>query len=183
VLLDERSGAWRDSVFARGDLGALLADAYAIQISEDFGDLPQQRALRYDGARLFADEAARNARRLAEQARFRTRFVTGATLTLPASENVGYSFDPNEVVPFEDGGTVYLTTTVRDEWGTLTVTAGGALVVTDNGRVARIVIPAPEDPATRPLRGDGWELELAEGWEAVPAGGARLILRKVAHDL
>ena len=63
---------------------------------------------------------------------------------------------------------MYLTTTVRDDWGTLSVSADGALLVTENGLIARVVVPAPGDATVRPLRGAGWELELAEGWTLVP---------------
>ncbi|MGH7481931.1 MAG: hypothetical protein ACRELV_07225 [Longimicrobiales bacterium] len=171
VLLDGASGTWRHTIFEVGDLGRALAQAYRIQaMGAGSGDLPRRRALLYGGERLFAEEAEREARRAAQQARFRERFVTGPTLILPASEDVSYSFDPNAVAPFDEGGTVYLTTTVRDEWGTLTVTAGGALIVSEAGRVARIVVPAPADEASRPLRGEGWELVLAEGWEVRPLG-------------
>jgi hypothetical protein len=32
-------------------------------------------------------------------------------------------------------------------------------------------VPAPTDLSARPLKGEGWSLELANGWEVVP--GAR----------
>ena len=34
-------------------------------------------------------------------------------------------------------------------------------------------VPAPSDPEARPLRGDGWTLELADGVTVVPAAGGR----------
>ena len=167
VLLDAAMPTWRDSVREQGDFGEMLARAYDIDLPENVGELPEQRAVRYDGMRLFADEAARNARRLAQLAEFRTRFAAASSLRLPALERFSFTFDPNAVVPFDESGTVYLTTTVRDDWGTLTVTAGGALMVREDGRVTHVLIPAPSDAATRPVRGDGWQLELAEGWEIV----------------
>ena len=179
VLLDAASQSWHDGVFEAADMAALLGAAHNVVI--DAGDLEAQareRALRYGGERLFVEEAAREAQRLAQQAEFRSRFATGPTLVLPASENVGYSFDPNAVVPFAGHGTVYLTTTVRDAWGTLNVHSGGALIVSENGRVARVVVPAPVDRAARPLRGNGWELELADGWEVVPTPDGGVTLRK-----
>ena len=29
---------------------------------------------------------------------------------------------------------------------------------------SQVVVPAPADAKVRPLKGDGWELELKEGW-------------------
>lgn len=178
VLLDAVSEAWRDSVHDVGDFGSLLADAYAIASAPADAASARERATRYGGEQLFAEEAEREATRRAQQSEFRARFVTGPTFTLPASPEVRYSFDPNAVVPFDDGGTVYLTASVRDEWGTLTVDAGGALIVTEGGRVARILVPAPEDNDARPLHGPGWHLELADGWEVVPADAGSVTLRR-----
>jgi hypothetical protein len=46
--------------------------------------------------------------------------------------------------------------------------------------VIRARVPAPTDFSTRPLKGDGWSLELKDGWEVVPgerAGDVKLIKR------
>ena len=71
-------------------------------------------------------------------------------------------FDPRNLQPLDDLGTVYPTVTVGDVWGTLKVT-GGALV-SEPGLRSIVIVPAPEDPSVRPLKGNGWTLELKEGW-------------------
>jgi hypothetical protein len=52
-----------------------------------------------------------------------------------------------------------------DVWGILEV-GGGALL--DAGWSC-ITVPAPDDAESRPLRGDGWSLELTPGTELVGA--------------
>ena len=169
TLLDASGRVWRTADVQRADFGELLRRAYDVAAAPADA---RTMALAYGGATLFAEEAAREQQRLAQQALFRRRFVDGPTLTLPASEGLNYSFDPNAVVPFGDAGTVYITSRVTDEWGTLSVTADGVLLARENGRMASVVVPAPEDATASPLRGAGWQLQLAEGWtlQALPNG-------------
>jgi hypothetical protein len=86
------------------------------------------------------------------------------------------SFDPGNLVPLEELGTVYPNIRVVDEWGVLNVTRGGALL---NKSFSGIHVPAPMSLTRRHVRGDGWTLELEEGWTLAP--GARegdFVLRK-----
>lgn len=164
LLLDDRDPGWRSRVGPDTDLGSLLMRAYGLPESAVAADEDEGRLALYDAARLRMEEAEREERRLAREARFRDRFIDGPTLSLPPGSRFGYAFDPNAVVPYADVGTVYLTARVNDEWGSLEVEEGGVLLVRRDGRVVRVVVPAPRDPAARPLAGDGWTLELADGW-------------------
>ncbi|HJT67770.1 MAG TPA: hypothetical protein VJ749_15030 [Pyrinomonadaceae bacterium] len=51
----------------------------------------------------------------------------------------------------------------------LTVTNGAWLERDTAGHLVRARIPAPTDPSARPLKGNGWSLELANGWSVVPS--------------
>jgi hypothetical protein len=78
------------------------------------------------------------------------------------------SFDPGNLVPLEGLGTVYPNIRVVDVWGVLDVSRGGALM---NKTYSGIVVSAPPDASARPTQGDGWTLELNDGWMLAP--GAR----------
>jgi hypothetical protein len=169
VLLDAADPDWRTRVSPETELSRLLARAH--DIPWEGGSELSTHWEKYDGVRLAEEERGR-AREIAERnARMKARFVDGPTLTVPATATVRYTFNPGEVVPYGDAGTVYLTTEVRDTWGLLRVTMDGALLVREAGRIARVVVPAPSDITAEPLRGPGWTLELVEGWVVVP--GAR----------
>ncbi len=98
---------------------------------------------------------------------YRAKLVDGPLLIFPATSEINYSYDPNELQPLGDLGTVYPTLRVSDAWGTLTV-SGGALMTRKENRPASIYVPAPADKNTRPLQGDGWKLELRGGWKVEP---------------
>ncbi|MEX0891210.1 MAG: hypothetical protein WEB88_03495 [Gemmatimonadota bacterium] len=170
ILLDAADPDWRQRVGPDTDLASLLARAHRLP-PEPTGEL-NDRWTKYDGARLAAEELGRADEIAERDALMRSRFVDGPTLTLPSTGALRYTFNPNEVVPFGEGGTVYLTTEVRDAWGLLKVTMDGALLIREAGRIARVIVPAPAQPEASPLHGPGWTLDLAEGWAVVPGASA-----------
>jgi hypothetical protein len=89
-------------------------------------------------------------------------------LILSLTDDVQYSYDPNNVIGVDASSTVYPTMRLVDAWGILTVTNGAWVERNGAGHVVRARVPAPADLSTRPLKGDGWSLELTNGWEVVP---------------
>ncbi|MBW3661325.1 MAG: hypothetical protein KY397_06805 [Gemmatimonadetes bacterium] len=167
LLLDDAGAGWRAGLGAETELGALLAGAYGVTPGTDAEEL-EIRAETYGYASLREEEERRAANRLARQAEYRRRFLDGPVLVLPATPEIRYGFDPNRIEGFDEGGTIYATLNARDAWGTLAVSEGGAWMIREDGRVARLVVPAPQDRDARPLEGEGWTLELAEGWALEP---------------
>jgi len=170
ILLDGSGLNWRHELSSKSDLVKLLASALKIELPNGEAREARRRAERYDGDRVIAAETQREQSRQHMQANFRSRFIDGPVLELPATNDVRYTFNPQAVEVLErGGGTVYLTARVTDAWGVLTVTSGGVLLVRDaNGRVKGWRVPAPPDPHKQPLHGDGWSLESAKGWTLQP---------------
>lgn len=164
LLLDASDAAWRSFLTLESDLGDELGRALGIDAPGDPREHAQQRLKLYDGDQVVASEHARDAERLAQQEQFESRFQNHAVLRVRPTDSFRYTFNPNAVRAFGDVGTVYLTTRVTDRWGVLEVESGGALMVREGGRIAHVVLPAPVDPSATPLTGDGWTLELSEGW-------------------
>jgi hypothetical protein len=91
---------------------------------------------------------------------FRARFIDDAHLTIPL-RHMSFEFDPNASQPFESSGTVYPTLRLRDDWGSIVVHHGGALIASD---WMSVVVPA--------VPGDDYTLTLNDGWSIVPAARA-----------
>jgi len=80
-----------------------------------------------------------------------------------------FSFDPNDAVTLPDLGTVYGSSRVSDAWGVLEVESGGALFLrNEKGWITGVLVPAPGDADAPPTAGEGWSLELADGWRVGP---------------
>jgi hypothetical protein len=163
LLLDEAAPGWRKGLKASDDLGTLLAASLSVHLSSDLEKVAEERANPYDGDKLHAAEAAREAARQRRLAQYRSRLVDGPVLIIPLRK-MNVQFNPNNLEPLGELGTVYPTMRVTDLWGILAV-SGGALL---SPQWREIRVPAPRDPRARPLQGDGWTLTPQEGWVLVP---------------
>lgn len=165
LLLDEFSPDWRGRLGEAEDLGTRLGKALGVKPAADKASLARAAA-RYDAAALRAAETLREEKRQAQLKRNRQRFVERPVLTLKLI-HMKVQFNPSNLQPLDDLGTVYPTMRIADDWGTLEV-ADGALMKTD---WSAVIVGAPEDPSAAGLRGAGWSLTLNEGWKLAP--GAR----------
>jgi len=177
LLLDAAGADWHRRALAGDDLGDLLAAALHLRPTTD--DTARREA-RYDGAAVRREEAERESARRQRVAAFRALLIDGPTLTLPNAA-INIDFNPNEVEPLLDGeGAAYPALRATAAWGELRVTSGGALL---DPAWSKITVSAPGDPASRPVTGAGWTLELAPGWSL--ARGARAgdwVLRQALND-
>lgn len=167
LLLDASGAEWRKGLQAKDDLASLLATAFSLHLPEALGTEAEKRAGRYEGAALRSAELAREEEQQKREREYRARLMDAPVLVLPLSGEIGLSFDPYAVVSLGGTGTVYATLRVTAPWGILEV-SGGALVTNKEGKMAHVCVPAPADPSARPLRGDGWKLELTPGWTLAP---------------
>jgi hypothetical protein len=85
------------------------------------------------------------------------------------------SFDPRNIMPLEDKGTVYPNIRITDDWGILTVTKGALLSPTWNSVAVTIPIRIGEEE----VLGDGWTLELKPDFVVQKEdAGDNFVLRK-----
>jgi hypothetical protein len=172
LLLDERLPGWRKRLNAKSDLAALLATT--VSAAPTAG--AEQRAAVYGGAALRQFETERDTRAQAERAQYRRLLVDGPTLTVPDAGKFMYTFDPNAVVALPGLGMVFPASTVSDQWGTLDIQEGGALLASDYHSV-RVAAPTNTDGSH--VKGPGWTLDLAAGWKIVPGDKAgSFVLKK-----
>ncbi len=167
ALLDLSGRLWRVNLKPSADLGQLLQQRYGIRIR--MSEAAARAALsRYEGEEIVTVETQQHERRKRQIAEARKKFMDSPVLILPLGPDVKYSFDPNNVIGIDTSSTVYPTMRLVDAWGVLTVTNGAWLERDASGLLARARVPAPADLSARPLKGEGWTLELANGWEVVP---------------
>jgi hypothetical protein len=167
ALLDLSGRPWRVGLNPSTDLGLLLKQRYKINFR--VSEAAARSALsRYEGDEIVTIETAQERKRVRQIAEARKKFLDGPVLILPLSPDVNYSFNPNNVIGIDTNITVYPTLRMVDNFGVLTVSNGAWLERGPSGHLTRARVPAPQDLSARPLKGDGWSLELANGWEVVP---------------
>ena len=161
------AGAWRKGLKPDTDIGWLANRAYRVLLGSPTEAAAMSAARAYDGDEVIARERERDARRQAVLASARARFVDGPVLILPAAKDIYYTFDPNSVTSIDEELTLYTPVNVTDEWGVLECEKG-AVLVREKGKIVRAQVPAPADPAARPVKLDGCSLELHAGWTLAP---------------
>jgi hypothetical protein len=176
LLLDEFKPDWRNGLTSKDDLGQILQKALSIKLPENLEAAANKRAAEYDAEQLIAAETKRAKAGEDRLEEYRERFVTGPVLVIPI-QSMQFQFDPRDIQPLDDLDKVYPKMKMSDAWGILEVT-GGALIAND---WSRVVVPAPSEPTARALKGDGWTLELKEGWEARPGKRPGDYIIKRAH--
>jgi len=167
ILLDHVAGPWRKALNRESDLGAILAKAMGITVPGELAAEANRRAAQYDGGGVIAEEATRAQARQQAVARNRARFLDSPVLILPLGDSMRYTFDPQTAEALGEVGTVYLTSRLTSDWGVLEVTKGVLLSRDQAGRMTDARVPAPSSPGGPSVSGDGWTLNLNEGWKLV----------------
>ena len=162
LLLDQYSPGWHDQLRTGQRFDALLRNALHITLPTNLQVAAKSRATQYDGATLFAAETQRETRRQQIVDGYRAKFIDGPVLTL-SFRNMHLQFDPRNLQPLGDAGTVYPNLRISDDWGILDAKSG-ALMKPD---WSAVVVAAPS-ASKGSLVGDGWTLELKPGWKIVP---------------
>jgi hypothetical protein len=144
ALLEMRDPRWTRRVKATDDFGDLIRVQPHVQV----------RTSEYGGDAMLAEEQARATRKRELMSRLQATFIDGPVLTIPLA-NMQFTFDPNHVQPFGERGSVYETLEVRDAWGKIVVTKGGALITSD---FQKLIVR---------VGGEGYVLTLNEGWKVV----------------
>lgn len=153
---------WRKGLGPSSSLTDKLAALIAYQAPSNLGAAAKHEAKSFGYDSLLASEIKRDRVRAKQEADYRARLVNGPVLILPLND-LNYTYDPNEVFPLGELGSVFPHSTVIDQWGKLDA-SNGLLLAPD---MHRAFVPAPKPGS--PNAGDGWTLELKPGWKLVPA--------------
>ncbi len=164
-LLDAVSTTrWHERWRAGARLPDLLRDAIGADPSMA---AVTDRATRYDGGPVIADEMARDAARARTLDSLRTRYLRRPVLRIvPAAMQV--TFDPNGQVPLDDQGTVMSNFRWASSDGAELSAPAGALVSPTWSQVQVPLgdVSIAEGVVTEPIdiSGSGWRLKLPRGW-------------------
>ncbi len=167
LLLDDFNPGWRKGLKAGSDLGTLLGTACGEPLPAGLKAAAAGRATAYGAKELMASEDKLAAQKASQLAAYRARFVDGPVLILPIAEGFNYAFNPTDQVPMAGYGTVYPYLRISAAWGVMEATQGALMLLKDS-MITGAQVPAPKDSKARPLKGDGWTLDLKDGWALVP---------------
>lgn len=165
-VLQKTNRHWNQQVHNGTNLRQFLYTAFHIPIAHISEPGMQVLFKKYRAASIVSEETARETRINLLIAGYKKKLLEQPHLEIPAMQ-MNLSFDPRNMLPVENAGTVYPTLTVSDNWGTLTAT-NGALI---NNDWTKISVSAPVVNEEKNISGDGWLLSLKNGYLVVKEEG------------
>jgi hypothetical protein len=163
LLLDRYAAGWRRQLASGLRFDTRLQQAMGLKAPADTRRLADQRAPQYEGATLRAAEIERDAKRQQLIALNLKKFIDGPLLVLPF-QHMNVQFNPSNLQPLGEHGTVYPSMRISDDWGVLEA-KDGALMKPD---WSAVIVVAPAASTGTSLKGEGWTLELKPGWRLIP---------------
>ncbi|UMQ41433.1 hypothetical protein MKS83_18855 [Chryseobacterium sp. Y16C] len=161
-LLDNTKKGWNREITIKTNLTDYFIKAFDITISNDLRKTTALLLNQYNGKAIISEEEAREKETQKMIAEYKSKFITQPHFEL-VFEKMNVSFDPRNIIPIEDKGTVYPNIRVTDKWGILTV-KNGALM---SPKWDRIFITNPLKTENKIISGEGWVLELNDGYSVI----------------
>lgn len=158
-LLRNRRKSWNRQIDVDSDLTKYFQKEFGISLPANLRFASEQIADLYNGKQIFAEETRRDEESKRRIAEFKRKFVDEPHFEI-IFEKMSVSFDPGNVVPLEEKGTVYPNIRVTDNWGILTVENGALMSPTWD----KISISIPTTIEEKKIMGDGWTLDLVTGY-------------------
>lgn len=164
-LLGEREPYWNKNIKPGSDITAYLTEAFGISLPADLGGHVSRIAAEYNGEVIMAEETERAIKMKELTDGYRRVLVEEPHLKIPIVE-MNLQFDPRRVIPLDDRGIVYPIFNLFDEWGVLR--SGKAALVDEV--FTSVTVSAPTSVEGSLVTGDGWTIELNEGYGLVKDG-------------
>jgi len=158
-LLDRYDAQWNKKIGSDTDMTDFFIDAFEVGLTPEIIDNIMDEANDYNGGKIIDEEEdrAREMKKIIDD--YRRMLISEPHLTI-GFESMQIQFDPRNVVPLDDAGSVYPILNVIDNWGVLTVTKAALI----NTSWTSVTLPAPRSIDTGKASGDGWDIELKDGY-------------------
>ncbi len=158
-LLSSKRKNWNKDITDKTDLTSYFMKAFDIDLSKSTEDKIESLSESYNGKIIIQEEKERQEKAKKIVAEYKLKFIEQPHFEIQF-EKMNVSFDPRNIIPVEDKGTVYPNIRVTDLWGVLTV-ENGALMTTDWSKIS---ITNPTKTDGNKIYGNGWILELKDGY-------------------
>lgn len=146
------------------DLGKIVKELYDIELPLVCRDVAGSLALNYDIETVQEEESKREQEIRERMDRLVSTFTEKPVVYFEL-ESPYFDFEPEDIRPLGQHGTLYSKMRISDNWGKLTVEKGGCLV-SNNFKYLRVTARGFNVNKNR-IEGEGWHLILNGDWELV----------------
>jgi hypothetical protein len=158
-LLSLKNRFWNREISANTNITDFFIKKFEINIPVNLKAAAEKNSNHYHGVLIFTEELARENKIKKKIAEYQSKFIEQPHLEI-RFEKMNVSFDPRNILPIADKGTVYPNIRVTDNWGILEV-ENGALMSPDWSKMS---ISIPTKIEEQKAEGDGWILLLKDSY-------------------
>jgi len=156
---------WNKEISKSTNLADFITTFFKVTIPSDLKDTINNIKAEYGFDKISTFEIKRYNERKKLMAEFETKFEKNPTLIIHF-ENMHIQFDPRNIMPFKDLGTVYPNLRITDNWGILTAKNGALL----GKNWQKVTVADPTEITDTIVKGDGWQLKLDKNWKLIKTG-------------
>ncbi len=156
---------WNKGISKSTNLTDFITKFFNVTIPPDLKDTINSIKTNYGFNQISAFEINRANERKKLIAEYEIKFLKEPVLTI-RFENIHIQFDPRNIMPFKNMGTVYPNMRISDNWGILTVEKGALL----GKNWHKVTVSIPTEITDTIIKGDGWKLELNKSWKLIKIG-------------
>lgn len=159
-FINLENDSWNKDITNSTNLTDYISESFKISIPTDLIETINTIKGNYGFEEIASVEIKRDNEQKKLAANYEMKFLKNPTLTIQF-ENMNISFNPNNIMPLKNLGTVYPNLRVTDNWGILTVENGALL----SNNWDKVTVSEPAKTNDKTIEGDGWKLELNSDWE------------------
>jgi hypothetical protein len=172
-FMKQENPGWNKEISVKTNLTDFMMKFFRVTVPEDLRDAVNSIKNNYGFDAISRFEIRRDNERKKRIAAYEVRFQKNPTLTLRFVK-MNIRFDPRNIMPFKDIGTVYPNMRISDTWGILNVEKGALL----SKNWDFVKVSKPNTITDSLVQGEGWKLTLNPGWEVVQSGENYLLKQK-----
>ncbi|WP_313236892.1 hypothetical protein [Sphingobacterium multivorum] len=175
-IMSLKDPLWNQKISVNTDLTAFFMRELNIEVPKDLAATVKVIAAKYNGNLVFREERLRAEKIRKQIAFYRSLFVDQPHMTIKF-EKMNVSFDPRNILPIADLGTVYPTIRITDNWGILEVKSGALM----GPNWDKITVSRLTKIEGQRVEGEGWVMQLKDQYAVQkdePLNNYRLIKKQ-----
>lgn len=153
---------WNRNVTIQTNLTDYFIKALNISMNNDLAKSVEASLPKYNGQAIIVEETSRDLNIKKLKAEYKNKFLEQPHFEI-TFEQMNVAYDPRNILPIDNKGTVYPNIRVSDKWGILTVTNGALM----SPNWDKISISIPTNSSGKNITGDGWTLSLTDDYTII----------------
>ena len=159
-LMNLKDTNWNKKISGNTNLTDFIIKFFNVTKPVNLKEAVTKSRLAYNFEEISEFEVIRDNKQKSLIAEYELKFQENPVLVIQF-ENMNIGYDPRNIMPLNDLGTVYPNLRVTDNWGILTVENGALL----SNKWDKVTVSKPTKITNKIIKGDGWKLELNKNWK------------------